>query len=445
MNTRFKIFEWYYPLLAIICITSLGTTNAQENTPVRQLGQGGTSANPFEIGSDGEIQRRKRELPQGSISSDSQSSSLSDSDAWWQGMSELAESSINKSNWSFKYGLTASYEFDDNFAMRSTDEQETSIYAVSPFGVLSYGESGSGIDFQLRYAPEFRWFSDSSISNIVNHNISTQLGFNGSKSRVALTGGYTINEGGNVEVGSLVTSNIFDIGLQANYDITPKTSLGMNLKYTDSEFDTFNSFSKSLAVFYADYKVTDKTRLGLSVGYDHIEQDLNPSSDAYNLSLRAAWTITSRMSLNATVGGEYREFEGGEEFAEPVGDIGVSYSLTDKSSLRVSAYRRATHSIGLANSMFYATGIALTANVKATDKLSLSLTTGFENAVYENTAGAGGIDREDDFLFIRPSVSYIISKNWNVNLFYQYSQNESNQINSGFDHNQVGISVTVTY
>jgi hypothetical protein len=419
---------------------------AQELTPVRQLGQGGTAANPYDIASDGLVKRQQREISPNALAS-AQGHSSDNVDAWWAGMDDLAVSTMTESNWHFRFGLTAAYEYDTNFAMRAVDEAETQIISVSPYGVLSYGEQGSGIDFQLRYAPEFRWFSNEAIEELVNHTLSTSLGINGARSRISVYANYNHNEGGNIEVGNLVTSDIFTIGSLASYDVSDKTTVGGTLKYSLSEYDAFNSFSVFNTTLFADYAITPKTRLGLSVGYEHVEQDLNLSADAFNASIRASWAATDRIRVDATVGVENREFDGGESFTTPAGDVGIGYNISDKANVRLSAYRRATPSIGAANTMFYSTGVALSGTVQATDKVGLRLVTGFENAQYESTSGVGGVgsDREDDYFFIRPSISYTISSHWSLNLFYQYSDNDSSIAGSIFERSQVGLSITLAY
>lgn len=418
---------------------------AQELTPVRQLGQGGTAANPYEIAADGQVRRQQRERAPNSISAAAQPGApTGEAGAWWEGMSSLAEQSMKESLWKFRFGLTVAYEYDDNFTMALVDERETSIISASPYGVLSLGEPGSGVDFQIRYAPEFRWFSDSSIDEIVNHNLSASLGLNGGHSHLTVDTSYTHNEGGNIETGSLVTSDVFTIGSLASYDISSKTTIGGTVRYTISEYDAFNSHDIFTARLFADYAVTPKTRLGLSIGYDHWEQEKNPASDAFNASLRATWAATDKISVNGTIGGEHREFDGGESFTTPVGDLGITYRISDKASLRLSGYRRATPSIGTVGTIFYSTGVALSGSVHATDRIGFTLTTGLENAKYEATTGPA-INREDDYLFIRPSISYSINSHLSMSFFYQFSTNSSNVAASEFDRNQVGISLTLAY
>lgn len=418
------------------------TSHAQEPTPVRQLGQGGTAANPFDLTKDGIVQRQQREVAPGTLAG---AQTASTTDEWWSGMSSLAEESMTESNWKFRFGVTAAYEYDTNFAMAAVDERETQIISVSPYGTLTYGEQGSGIDFQLRYAPEFRWFSNSDIEEVINHTLSGMLGINGARSRVSINAAYNHNEGGNVEVGNLVTSDIFTIGSLATYDVTPKTTLGNTLRYTHSEYDAFNSNTVFNTTVFADYAFTPKTRLGISLGYEHVEQDTSLTADAFNISMRASWAITDRMRLNATVGVEDRQFDDGESFTTPVGDLGLSYQISDKSSVQMTVYRRATPSIGQSSTIFYATGIAVSGRVQASDRIGFSLTAGFENSVYESTATGPTNDREDDYFFIRPAVTYTISEHWRMNFYYQFSDNDSTIVNSIFDRSQVGVSVTLSY
>jgi hypothetical protein len=438
--------NWTFLTLAVLATTSSPPNlGAQESTLARQLSQG-TAANPYEIAEDGQARRRNREqAPVSKGMAAKPGAGVDALKAWWEGMEEVAEASMETNDWAFHYGLTTAFEYDSNFNFAAVDERDTSIISASPYGVLTYGQQGSGLDFQLRYSPEFRWFSDNSISDVINQSLGSQLGFNGSKSRIIASANYSKNESGNVEVGNLVSSDTYNVGILGSYDVSSKTSIGGGLSQSINEYGVFNSFTTTAANLYADYSITPKTRLGLGVGYQHTEQDNNLSADALNANLRVAWAMSQKVGLSGAFGMEKRSFDGGDTINTMVGDLGLTYALSDKSTLRLSAYRRATPSIGQTNALFYATGVAMTASVPATERLMLSLTTGYENATYESTGGPGFTSREDKYLFIRPTLGFNISEHWNMNLFYQFSDNSSSLENSSFNRSSVGTSFTLAY
>lgn len=427
--------------ISLVAISS-NLIQAQEQTPVRQLGQS-TATNPYELALDGQVQRRNREAAPDAISI----SAAGGEDTWWSGMEDIAQKSMDQSAWAFKFGMTAGWEYDTNFRMSSRgSEDETSVYSVSPYGTLSYGQPGYGLDFQLRYAPEFRWFSEDTINDVINHAVSASLGLNGSHSRVALTASYAKNEGGSVEVGGLVTSDVFNVKLAGSYDISPKTSIGGDIGYNITEYDTFNSFDKLSAGSYIDYAITPKVRLGLGLNYEHLEQDTSLSQDAFSLGLRFNWAMTEKVGITGLLSGEYREIEGGESIATPTFSVGAYYKPTQKITTQLSLYRRATPSIGLSNTIFYATGAALSSSYMVTDRIRIGMSAGYEVSEYEATDTGGVIDREDTYFFVRPTITYTFNSHLSANLFYQYSTNDSSTgPGSSFDRNQIGLYLSLAF
>ncbi|TDU71378.1 uncharacterized protein DUF481 [Prosthecobacter fusiformis] len=421
---------------------------AQEFTPARQLGQA-SATNRYEITPEGSTRPQQRELTNDTIATSAETTG--DMSAWWDGMTSVAEESVRSGPWALHYGLTTAWEYDSNFnldagnaAIGGGQSGDTQIFSVSPYGVLTFGQPGHGLDFQLRYSPEFRWFSEENIDNVINHNLSMSLGINGARSRMYANVGYSRNENGNVEVGNLVSSDTYTIGLGGSYDVSPKTTIGATLNTNISEYEAFNSFSNFALGLFVDYAVTPKTRLGLGVGYDHLQQDNNRNANAYNVNLRFNWSATAKTGIAGSLGVEQREYDGGESMIAAIGRIGVYYNPTEKLGLQLSAYRNASPSIGAADGMFYSTGLAFTSNLQLTSRVSASLSIGFENAQYESTGGDEFTGREDDYFFVRPAFTFFLSSHLSMNLFYQFTNNDTTAGNS-FSRNQVGVSLTLAY
>jgi hypothetical protein len=437
----------YFPLASALVVLALSSAVAQELTPARQLGQS-SATNPYQLNPDGTTGPSSREQLSNAIGVSADTAG--DVGAWWQGMEDVAEESVRSGPWAFHYGVTAAWEYDDNFnlsagsaATRGTQDGETHVFSMSPYGVLTFGEPGHGVDVQIRYSPEFRWFTQENMDDIINHNLSMALGINGARSRMFVNGAYTRNEGGNVEVGNLITADTFTFQLGGSYDVSPKTTIGAAINTTIAEYESFNSFGNYGISTFVDYAITPKTRLGLGVGYDHLQQDNNRDANAVNVNLRLNWAATAKTGVSGSIGVEKREYSGGDSITALIGRFGVYYNPTEKVALQLSAYRNATPSIGTANAMFYSTGVAFTGSFQVATRVSTNLSVGFENAQYESTGG-GITSREDDYFFIRPSLTYFISTHLSTSLFYQFTNNDSTAGND-FDRNQVGVSLTLAY
>ncbi len=370
--------------------------------------------------------------------------------AWWEDKTR-AEAESLPNPWSLRYGLTAVWEYDDNFSTRQSNGPDSEggdgqIFALSPFGVLTFGEPGHGLDFRIGYAPIIRWFIQDNRDPLYAHELAVDLGVNGTRSRVNASLTYSRNEGGIVEVGEVVSSDTFSLQVGGSYDISPKTIIGATFGSTIAEYQTLNSFSNFTLGFFVDYAVTPKSRLGIGLGYDHLQQDLNLASNTFNLNLRFNWAATAKTGLTGVTGVEQREYQDGNSIMAGVGNLGFYYNPTDKVSFNFGAYRKSVPSISIANGMSYCTGAALSAGFEATARVQANMTLGYENALYEATGGPEKVDREDNYFFVRPSVRYAFSSHLSMNVFYQMTSNESSgTAANSFDRNQVGISLTLAY
>ncbi len=444
--------------LTLTLLASAAGLCAQEATPARQLGTGSTLLNPGRLDDAGAVKyeryRDSPELPP--LPPDPVMAATTTAEGellpWWEGMEEVADHSIRSGSWRHRAGISASWVHDDNFqlAAQGGGKRSTQVYAVSPYLQLSKGEPGHGLDFQFQYAPEYSTFSDASIDPILNHSISSSLGLNGARSRVLVNASYNRREGGNVEVGGLVSSDVGSIGLQASYDYSPKTSFGVSLGSSYTSYERFNSFADINLSAHVDYAATAKTRVGFGLGYNLVDQQRSRSQNAVNANLRLNWAASAKLSLSAALGGEFRSFAGGESIVTPNGTIAASYAPTAKLSLQLSLYRRATPSIVLQDSLYYATGGALTAAYNVTARASMTVGFGYELSPYESTVEGVRQDREDRYYFVRTGLSYSLRHNLGLNLFYQWSENDSNSTRAfnqpaGFKRSQVGASLSYLF
>jgi len=466
LNTiHFKSSRYRYVLRAAVCLLAgllavHQPLNGQSSTPVRAISVDSTQLNPGMLDAQGEARRQHRAgdplspstvsppAPQNTHTPAEDSSQLQ---PWWEGMEGVAEKSMRSSNWQHSSGVGMAWSYDSNFTMATNGSNSaTQMYSVSPFLSMSYGETGHGFDFQFQYAPEYSTFSNQDIDAILNHSLGATLGLNGARSQVIVTVGYNRREGGNVEVGGLVSSDVFNFGISCGYDYSPKTSFGAALSTSYSSYSEFNSFANVGLTAFADYSITAKTRVGFGLGYDLVEQENSRNQNAVNANLRLSWAASTKTSVSATLGGEFRSFQGGDSIVTPNGTLAASYAASERLSLLLSLYRRATTSIVLADSIYYATGSAATASYNLTDRSSLTLGAGYEFAPYEWTDGSNRQTREDEYFFVRTGLTYMLRQNTSLSLFYQLSQNDSNSTrafnqSAGFQRAQAGASLSFTF
>ena len=71
---------------------------------------------------------------------------------------------------------------------------------------------------------------------------------------------------------------------------------------------------------------------------------------------------------------------------------------------------------------------------------------GYQNAQYRRVFGGGNdVDRDDDSVYIRPSLAFELSRWAEAGIFYLYRRNDSNLHLSSFTNNQLGVKINVLF
>jgi hypothetical protein len=216
--------------------------------------------------------------------------------------------------------------------------------------------------------------------------------------------------------------------------------------------------------------------LGIGAGYDRSDVDVGADSDALNLTARLNWSATEKFSLRCVVGGEWRRFDDstvtvpvttttvgadgtpvttttfitsdaqGETSVSPVFSVGALYSLSDKTSISLDAYRRSQPAISEVNQSYYSTGVVVSVSQQVWERFSMSLNSGFENADYYDSVEGVNTSRTDDYWFAGVQMSYAIMDRLALDIYYRYSQNDSSGGNGvTFARNLFGASISYSF
>jgi hypothetical protein len=183
------------------------------------------------------------------------------------------------------------------------------------------------------------------------------------------------------------------------------------------------------ANLYMDYQVLPKVKMGLSggVGYYQIEGNAtshNPNSVLYNGRVRLNWQATEKVTIGGSAGIQAMNIQ--EAAARD--RVGFAFDL--------DANWKAT--------------IALQVRQGLADAFSLDLDGGYTLSHYEaatsNLAVAGSI-RDDNYMFLKPAVSYRFMERAQAKVFYQYRRNDANLVSNGNDfyNTQVGLELSYRF
>ena len=95
---------------------------------------------------------------------------------------------------------------------------------------------------------------------------------------------------------------------------------------------------------------------------------------------------------------------------------------------------------------YIATNVFVTGTQRFFDAYYVALSAGYENDQYRAVNGnAFGANREDNYFFLQPSLTWKANGWLKVAAFDRYEEDNSNFDEFTYDTNQVGLSVSATY
>lgn len=207
---------------------------------------------------------------------------------------------------------------------------------------------------------------------------------------------------------SYLNRNRVNLGVQAFYNVSPKTNFFAEYVYSD--------------ISYRSNKINEST--GSSVGL------------GVNGQLAAKVTGTAKVTY------DMRDYDhslaGAKNYNDLVGYFAeLEWTPTEQNTVRLSGQRRMEETTYGTNRYFADTMISLYGSQKIYNKWTASLTLSWEDMDY--TREVAGTKRNDDLWIVRPAVDYQFKEWFSAGVWYQFRTRNSNVGWAEYDRNQFGV------
>ncbi|MFY9989159.1 MAG: outer membrane beta-barrel protein [Chthoniobacterales bacterium] len=247
--------------------------------------------------------------------------------------------------------------------------------------------------------------------------------------------------------GTFTTSYLIDGLVRLLYDYSDKTQLHAEFEQlTDiypSELDSFEYVGR----LGADYEITPKIKLGAEGVVGDLQAQGGGNSIYGEGRLRAAYKLTEKLTFLGSAGFEVVHYDGRNlTKVLPVFDLSASWAPFVGTGFGLSAFRRIFASPVEVGQVFTATGIQGSVSQTFFQRFTVGLFAGYENDNYTaSVANAPNINRTDNYVYVRPNLTYSIGGWCNIVLYYQFSHNDSNLNGASFDDHRVGGQVIFAF
>lgn len=351
--------------------------------------------------------------------------------------------------WRIRPYIKTGVTYDDNIFITNQNRTADIIYNVDGGFGFELGDYRDLYEnyLLLEYLASGFFFSNHPAQNSLDQSYSLLAQYRITQLAIQLESKFQSLNGADRQVGAFTSRMLFFNALRFVYTHSEKTDLEFEINQSTSRYpEQLSSYTTEVQLAF-DYEILPKVRIGPEaiVGINQVED--SPDRLYQTLNARLNYQIAEKLNLKASGGIQVNEYTSGGEPMRilPVFSVGSEYQLSPKTSLSVTAYRNLQASPSLAGQDFIATGAELGITQQFNQKISLSLTAGYENDTYVANSASVQASRVDNFCFLRPEVSYNFMRYLNANFSYEYRSNASTlQQDSWFD-NQVNFELSLNF
>ena len=355
--------------------------------------------------------------------------------------------------------------YDDNINISSGAGTSDIYTAIEPSITLGVGDlNSSDANFlRVNYLASLFLFADHSENDALQHVFQLQGQYQLSRLTLSLTQSVQILDGTdvrsldssgnfnqqvNLDVAGRTRFNIYATRANAAYYLTGKTFLSVGGDYSSSDYDNLISSSTVSGNVFLNYNYSPKLVVGLGGTFGHnTVDDPSPDQTFEQGNIRLSYQATGKIDLTASAGVEVRHFDGDlrDEYVSPVFEITLNYLPFDGTRIALTTNRRTMNSAVLTGQDFAVTNFTVGIQQRLLQRFTLGLNAGYENADYFSTVGIAGVNRNDNYFFVEPSIAVRVTRFWTLGAYYLHRSNDSSFDAFSFHDNQVGVRTSLEF
>jgi hypothetical protein len=338
--------------------------------------------------------------------------------------------------------------YDDNIFLSGNNRVADLIWSMSAGFTFELGDFRGGYENYLNAG----WigipviYTNNPEQNAFNQNAYLGAQYRWTKLVATFNGAFSVVKGPNREVSAITTTTNYSNSLRFGYDYSEKTGFNLEFRQSASLSDTFQNQKQYEARIGMDYQLFPKTRVGSEVVGGILDATGSPFQYFQQLLGRTTYEATQKLHIKFSGGMEFREFVGGQPSkVSPVFRLGVEYTPFDGTFLSLAAYRNIVASTAFAGQDLTATGFEIVAQQRLFQKFIAGISVGYENDNYFGTTVDTLSKRVDDYLFLRPKISYTFIEWLSASVFYEFRQTQSSLPGSSFYDNRFGMELATRF
>lgn len=350
-------------------------------------------------------------------------------------------------DWQLRVFASGVWRYDSNVFLSEFDKQSDVMWSVRPGFQYAYGDDQAKLRFQADYSIQANWFEKFRSQDSINHYGSFSARYQAKKTTVTLKAEATKVSGGDVDVGGQAQRLNIIPKLIVSYEATEKIQLGLAAEMEKTEYDALLSSTTYRVGPSIAYAFTPRLNLGVKV--NHVVQDVDASGkhQGQDYLLSAEWESLKKIFINGSVGVQHLRPANGADSLLPLASLGLRYEVGPKTSVNLNLHARSQSSPSLAGQYFQSNGLVFGFQQQIGSKLNIGADVGYDVSEYRSYDQGELLNgRQDNLIFVRPWLKYSLFRHCTLDLFYQFSVNDSSGEDAkSFERSLIGAGVTCSW
>jgi hypothetical protein len=297
-----------------------------------------------------------------------------------------------------------------------------------------------------KYVANAAFFMDHSSENAVDHDALVAGRWESSKLTLGLRLRFQTLSGTDIDVGNRVKRKVYGGVITSLYTLTEKTSLELNIYNNTYDYQNQLDWSEWILEDWANYQILPKTKISLGTRLGTSEIKSGSTQTFEQLVGRVTYFASSKLGLSLDGGVEWRQYgDGGGDDLFSVFNLAATYAPFDGTQLSGNAFRRNSASVSLVNENITTTGFSARVRQRFLHRFYFGVEGGYQNSEYRSIVTGGTAGRTDDTVFVKPSLSFDVTKFLSAETAYQYQRNDSSVEQSSFRENIVTFQVNLQF
>lgn len=345
-----------------------------------------------------------------------------------------------------EFQVRGGVEYDDNVFITQDDKVDDVAITVSPTLAVNSG------DFRRRQASYISaaytatgvYYVDDTTDEQLDHAGQVSGQWKRKRATVPFQLQYTRETGSFIDVAGRDTAEDFGGRIGLDYELSSKFAVGVSGEYAATNYELFADSDQYLVDAYLSYQPSRKVILSGVYRYRDAKTD-GSDNQTYNAGIARATLLPNSKWRGVVEGGvAFSQLSKGDR-SDFIYRLALAYQPNTKQRFSVEAGRRPSTSAFTAGSGYIENGIRMTYEQALGSRTRLVLDGGYQMQDYFAAEEGVSIDRRDEFFTFSALLAYDLSTHWQAEVYYTYSDNDSNDPLVGFDNQRIGMGLTWTY